>query len=117
LWALRNMLSSQLRLRLETRMKNYDIRCVFWKKGTKAKMGRSPADQPVPTWSWCLLALWQIPPIRPVLPVYKCFTVNNLRLERYLHTVEVVGFESCCAHHKLCAHHKINNLEDCIAVT
>jgi hypothetical protein len=36
--------------------------------------------------------LWQIPPIRPVLPVfptYNCFAVNNLRVDRLLHTVEV----------------------------
>jgi hypothetical protein len=38
--------------------------------------------------------LWQIPPIGPVLPVlstYNCFAVNDLRLDRHLHTVEVVG--------------------------
>jgi hypothetical protein len=38
--------------------------------------------------------LWQIPPIRPVLPVMptrnRC-AVNNLRLCWHLHTVEVVG--------------------------
>jgi hypothetical protein len=38
--------------------------------------------------------LWQIPPIGPVLPVFptnNCFTVNKLRVDWHLHTVEVVG--------------------------
>ena len=38
--------------------------------------------------------LWQIRPIGPVLPVfptYNGFAVNNLRVDRHLHTVEVVG--------------------------
>jgi hypothetical protein len=36
--------------------------------------------------------LWQIPPIGPVLPVYPTynyFAVNNLRVDRHLHTAEV----------------------------
>ncbi len=38
--------------------------------------------------------LWQIAPIVPVLPTHpahKPFTVNKMRVERHLHTVEVVG--------------------------
>lgn len=38
--------------------------------------------------------LWKIPPIWPVLsvvPFHNCFAVNNLRQDRHLHAVEVVG--------------------------
>jgi hypothetical protein len=48
--------------------------------------------------------LWQIAPIVPVLPTppaYKPFAVNKVRVERHLHTVEVVGSKSCSAHHQI----------------
>jgi hypothetical protein len=62
----------------------------------EAKLGWFPADQPMPTLCACgfVAFLWQIPaiwPVLPVLPSRNYFTVNNLRQDRHLHTVEVVG--------------------------